>query len=175
LGFQVKNLSICAWSGFFLLLCSCQSSKPNKSSSENPSSFSGNTVLGLGAEKVQIQKKLQASNLELEWLEIRKLIVEAQIRSDEARRSEIILESEFLKFQAIEDRFPSDKGFITEGKRIEWLARLKVKNAETKRQRAAVRLLSRDMKELEAKLFRKGFHYQLPNPRVDLSANSHPK
>ena len=107
-------------------------------------------------------------------MKIRKLIVEAEVRTNEALQNEIALESEFLKFQALEDRFPADKGFITEAKRIEWQARLKVKKAETRKQRAAVRLLNRDMKELDAKLFRKGFHYQLPIPIVGLPVDSNP-
>ena len=161
------------WSGIFLLLFSCQSSKPIPHSiTSKPGVFSENSIDRLGVEKVQSQKRVQAFRLELEWLKIRKLIVEAQIRFKEARGSELTLESEYLKFLALEDRFPSNKGFITETIRIEWQARLKVKKAETKRLGAAVRLLNRDMKELEAKLFRKGFHYQLPNSSVDLSEDS---
>ena len=136
--------------------------------------FSENLIDRLAVEKVQSQKRIQAFRLELEWLKIRKLIVEAEVRANEAHQSEISLESEFLKFQALEDRFPANRGFITEAKRIEWHARLKVKKAETRKQRAAVRLLNRDMKELEAKLFRKGFHYQLPNPIVGLPIDSNP-
>lgn len=173
LGFQVINFPNSAWSAFFLLLCSCQSNKTSENSpAEYQGRFTTNATDHLGTEQVKNQKHLQAFNLELEWLKIRKLIVEAQIRFKEARGSELTLESEYLKFLALEDRFPSNKGFITETIRIEWQARLKVKKAETKRLGAAVRLLNRDMKELEAKLFRKGFHYQLPNSSVDLSEDS---
>ena len=163
------------WGGFFLLLFSCQTSKPVPHTiTSKQGVFSENSIDRLGVEKVQSQKRVQAFRLELEWLKIRKLIVEAEIRANEANQSEIALESEFLKFQALENRFPSDKGFITEAKKIEWQARLKVKKAETRKQRAAVRLLNRDMKELEAKLFRKGFHYQFPNPIVGLPVDSNP-
>ena len=163
------------WGGFFLLLFSCQTSKPVPHTiTSKQGVFSENSIDRLGVEKVQSQKRVHAFRLELEWLKIRKLIVEAEVRANEAHQNEIVLESDFLKFQALEDRFPADKGFITEAKRIEWQARLKVKKAETRKQRAAVRLLNRDMKELEAKLFRKGFHYQLPIPIDGLPVDSNP-
>ena len=175
MGFQVKFFYSSAWSGLFLLLSSCQSSKQvHHPVSIEEGDFSENLIDVLGVEKVQTQKRLKAFRLELEWLEVRKLIVEAEIRSNEAFQSEIALESEFSKFQALENRFPADEGFITDDKRIEWKARLKVKKAETNRTRAAVRLLHRDMKELEAKLFRNGFHYQLPDPSFDLPADANP-
>ena len=163
------------WGGFFLLLCSCQTGIPVPHTiTSKQGVFSENSIDRLGSEKVQSQKRVQAFRLELEWLKIRKLIVEAEVRTNEALQNEIALESEFLKFQALEDRFLADKGFITEGKRIEWQARLKVKKAETRKLRAAVRLLNRDMKELEAKLFRKGFHNQLPIPNVGLPVDNNP-
>ena len=175
MGFQVKILNSFAWSGLFLLLTSCQSSKQAQHpDSKKIGDFSENSIDVLAVKKVQIQKRLKAFRLELEWLKIRKLIVEAEILSNEAVQSEIELESEFSKFQVLENRFPADEGFITDAKRIEWQARLKVKKAETNRKRAAVRLLHRDMKELEAKLFRNGFHYQLLHPSFGLPADANP-
>ena len=95
MGFQVKFLHIFVWGGFFLLLFSCQTSKPVPHTiTSKQGVFSENSIDRLGVEKVQSQKRVQAFRLELEWLKIRKLIVEAEVRANEALQNEIALESE---------------------------------------------------------------------------------
>jgi hypothetical protein len=72
-------------------------------------------------------------------------------------KSFLKLEIELLKFKKLQEDFPDEKGFITDLQEIEWQARLKFKNDQINKLRANVRLLKRDMKDLEAKLHRHGF------------------
>ena len=86
----------------------------------------------------------------------------AKTRANQSRESSLKLEREFTNFKSLDNRFPSQQGFILEKKKREWDARLKVKKEETNRLDAIVRLLNRDMLELDDKLRHSGFRYQLP-------------
>jgi hypothetical protein len=79
------------------------------------------------------------------------------MRASESTRSLLKLERELLKFQKLQNNFPHETGFISQGDEIEWKSRLKVKKAEVKKLNAVVRLLKRDMNALEAKLHRSGY------------------
>ena len=76
-----------------------------------------------------------------------------------------------LKYQNFDIRFPAKQGFISDRDKITWKAKLKVKQEEAKRLKAAVRLLNRDMIELEAKLKHEGFRYE-PQLRSTESSES---
>ena len=159
------------WGFLLLFLISCQTSNPVSDASLNNIHMSEIKVENLDQEKENILDNLRALSLELEWLKLRKLIVEAQLLFQEALKSELSLKSDYANFESINKHFPSNQGFITENKRIEWQARMEFKTEETKKHRAQVRLLNRDMNALEAKLFRNGYSYDQLNSTLKLSNN----
>lgn len=169
MGFQVKFFL--SWSSFLLLLLSCNSTAPPEGIDPRASLFTNNTEPSLEEQLVQTKKNLIVHRLELEWLNLRKIIVEAEIRANEATSSELMLERELLKYQNFDNRFPAKQGFISDLDKITWQSKLKVKQEETRRLKAAVRLLNRDMIELEAKLKHEGFRYE-PKPRSTVSGQS---
>lgn len=158
MGFQVKFFLI--GSSCLLLLFSCNSTPPPQGIDSRASLFTNSTEPSLDEQLAQTKKTLIAHRLELEWLNLRKIIVEAEIRAKEATSSELMLERELLKYQNFDIRFPAKQGFISDRDKITWQAKLKVKQEEAKRLKAAVRLLNRDMIELEAKLKHEGFRYE---------------
>ena len=104
-----------------------------------------------------VEDNLKAFELENEWLDARSRVLRAEIRAGESTKSLLKLERELLKYQKLQNSFPHETGFISERDEIEWKSKLKVKKAEVKKLNALVRLLSRDMNALEAKLHRNGF------------------
>jgi len=168
LGYQVKILLIFGWCSFFLLISSCQTNSSFRETNKHSSVFSEFPILSPSGEIAQINSSLTAYRLELKWLKLRKEIVTAEIRSNEAKESELKLERELSNFQNLDRRFPSSQGFISEHEQVKWYARLKVKKAETNRLQAIVRLLNRDMNDLENKLRHKDFRYQVPASESEL-------
>ena len=124
--------------------------------------FSDRSIEILNEELGTNQQTLKLLQFELEWLNVRKKIVAAEILAKQAKESELKLERELSNFQKLDFRFPSPQGFISENEQIKWSAKLKVKKEETARLQTIVRLLRRDMNDLENKLSHKGFHYQVP-------------
>jgi hypothetical protein len=175
LGYQVNILLIPGWCSFFLLISSCQT-KPYLGDANEHSIVSESQILSPSDEIAKINFSLTAYHLELKWLNLRKEIVAAEIRSNEAKESELKLERELSNFQKLDFRFPSSQGFISENEQIKWLARLKVKKEETGRLQAVGRLLKRDMNDLENKLRHKGFRYQVPVlvPEPELPSDLNP-
>ena len=171
MGFQVKFLCLLARGAFLLLLFSCQSNRGTPTFSKQNDHLSDVQNQSLDAESEQLSEKLRALDLESEWLSLRKLIVDAETRSCVVRQSELKLKSDYEKFKALNHRFPSEQGFITESKRMEWEARIKVRMEETNKHRARVRLLNRDMKDLEAKLYRKGYRFELLNSSMKVKTD----
>ena len=162
MGFQVKFFLILGWGCSFLLLFSCRGSLSGHDHYPVTNVSSENTVVNLDKELAQTKSLLVSLELELEWLVLRKEIVLAKTRANQSRESSLKLEREFTNFKSLDNRFPSQRGFILEKKKREWEARLKVKKEVTKRLEAIVRLLNRDMLELDDKLRHSGFRYQLP-------------
>ena len=139
-------------------LLSCQNTfQSNKTISQEDVQFSGYSESELNQQIESEEVKLKAFQLESEWLDLRKRVLRSELRASESTRSLLKLERELLKFQKLQNSFPHEKGFISQGDEIEWKSKLKVKNAEVKKLNAVVRLLNRDMNALEAKLHRSGF------------------
>ena len=150
MGFQVKFLCLLARGAFYCYSFPVSRIGELQLSNKQNDHLSVLQNQSLDAESEQLSKKLRALDLESEWLSLRKLIVDAETRCCVVRQSELKLKSDYEKFKALNHRFPSEKGFITESKRMEWEARIKVRMEETNKQQARVRLLNRDMKDLEA-------------------------
>lgn len=149
--------------GFFFtipFLLSCQKTvHSEKIVSQSDIQFSGYSQLELNRQIGLVEDDLNAFQLEREWLDARKRVLRAEMRAGESTQSLLKLERELLKYQNLQNSFPHKTGFISERDEIEWKSRLKVKKAEVKKLNALVRLLTRDMNALEAKLNRKGFGY----------------
>lgn len=168
MGFKVKILFF-LWIGVFsYLVTSCQSVPVELEGPVKTVGFSDRSVENLGDQLSSNKKSLEALEFEMEWLETRKQIVAAEIMLRRAIESEMKLERELSGFQSLNHRFPSEQGFISEHETIKWQSRLKVKQEETSRLKTVVRLLNRDMTDLDAKLARKGFRHPLSpaNPNV---------
>jgi hypothetical protein len=174
LGYQVNILLIFGWCSFFLLISSCQTNSSFRETNKHSSVLSESSILSPSDEIALINSSLTAFRLELKWLNLRKEIVTAEIRSNEAKESELKLEDELSNFQNLNRRFPSSQGFISENEQIKWDARLKVKKAETDRLQAIVRLLNRDMNDLENRLRHKNFRYQVPASEPELPSVLNP-
>ena len=147
--------------GFFFtipFLLSCQKTvHSEKIDSQRDNQFSGHSQLELNRQIGLVEDNLKAFQLENEWLDARARLLRAEIRAGESTKSLLKLERELLKYQELQNSFPHEIGFISERNEIEWISRLKVKKAEVKKLNALVRLLTRDMNSLEAKLHRNGF------------------
>lgn len=143
----------------FLLpwLVSCQGSSSTDYTLQKQTRFSDYSDSTLSEKIVLAEKELKSVNFELEWLDLKQKISSAQHVLQESKISSLKLERELVKFQNFENRFPHDRGFISESEEVNWQSRLKVKQTEVKRLRAVVRLLQRDMRALEAKLNRNGY------------------
>ena len=91
MGYQVNILLILGWCSFFLLILSCQT-KPYLGDANEHSIVSESQILSPSDEIAKINFSLTAYHLELKWLNLRKEIVAAEIRSNEAKESELKLE-----------------------------------------------------------------------------------
>jgi hypothetical protein len=174
LGFQVNILSLLAGGSFLCLSSSCSNSSSQHDPLASVKVFSDRSIEILNEELGTNQQTLKLLQFELEWLNVRKKIVAAEILAKEARESELKLERELSNFQKLDSRFPSSQGFISEHEQIKWSARLKVKKEGTNRLETIVRLLKRDMNDLENKLSHKGFRYQVPAPKPELPSDFNP-
>ncbi len=161
MGFQIKILFLLGLGVFSHLVTSCQSVPVKPEGRLKMGGFSDRSVKSLDDQLSSNKKSLEALEFEREWLDTRKQIVAAEIMLRRAIESEIKLERELSSFQSLNQRFPSEQGFISEHETIKWQSRLKVKQEETKRLKAVVRLLNRDMTDLDAKLAGKGFRHPL--------------
>ena len=151
-----------AGGSFLCLSSSCSNSSSQHDPLASVKVFSDRSIEILNEELGTNQQTLKLLQFELEWLNVRKKIVAAEILAKQAKESELKLERELSNFQKLDFRFPSSQGFISENEQIKWSAKLKVKKEETARLQTIVRLLRRDMNDLENKLSHKGFHYQVP-------------
>jgi len=151
-----------AGGSFLCLSSSCSNSSSQHDPLASVKVFSDRSIEILNEELGTNQQTLKLLQFELEWLNVRKKIVAAEILAKQAKESELKLERELSNFQKLDFRFPSPQGFISENEQIKWSAKLKVKKEETARLQTIVRLLRRDMNDLENKLSHKGFHYQVP-------------
>lgn len=155
------KVKLCLNLGIFCtipFLLSCQKTvHSEKIVSQHDIQFSGHSQLELNRQIGLVEDNLKAFELENEWLDARRRVLRAEIRAGESTKSLLKLERELLKYQKLQNSFPHETGFISERDEIEWKSKLKVKKAEVKKLNALVRLLSRDMNALEAKLHRNGF------------------
>lgn len=174
MGFQVKILSFFGVGIFSLFCASCQTVPLQKEATVKISGFSDRSKDSLSNELSLNEESLEVLEFELEWLKTRKQIVSAEIMLREAIESEIKLERELANFQRLNQRFPSSQGFISEHEKIKWQSRLKVKQEETSRLRAVVRLLNRDMTDLDAKFARKGFRHPLSSFHLNALSQQNP-
>ncbi len=161
MGFQVKILFFLGCGIFSYLVTSCQTVPAESQTASKVAGFSDRSVESLEDQLVINSKSLEALEFEMEWLDTRKQIVAAEIMLRRAIESEVKLERELSGFQSMNQNFPSAQGFISEHETIKWQSRLKVKQEETGRLKTVVRLLNRDMADLDAKLARKGFRHPL--------------
>lgn len=168
MGFQVNIFLIFGWSSLFILLSSCQVSPPLDEAIKHSNKFTETPVVSLDSNIAKVDLSLISFHLELKWLNLRKEIVAAEILSNQARKSALQLERELSKFQNLDNQFSSSHGFISDNEQIKWQARLRIKKEESNRLEAIVRLLKRDMNDLEKKLSRKGFQYRVPAPESRL-------
>lgn len=168
MGFQVNIFFIFGWGSLCILLSSCQISPPLDEVVKYSNKFTDTPVVFLDSNIAKTDLSLISFRLELKWLKLRKEIVAAEILSNEAKKSGLILERELSKFQNLDNRFSSSHGFISDNEQIKWQARLRIKKEESNRLEARVRLLKRDMNDLEKKLSRKGFQYRVPAPESKL-------
>ena len=163
-----------AGGSFLCLSSSCSNSSSQHDQLASVKVFSDRSIEILNEELGTNQQTLKLLQFELEWLNVRKKIVAAEILAKQAKESELKLERELSNFQKLDFRFPSPQGFISENEQIKWSAKLKVKKEETARLQTIVRLLRRDMNDLENKLSHKGFRYQVPAPKPELPSDLNP-
>ena len=162
MGFQVNILLLLAAGSFLYLSSSCSTSSSQHNPLARANKFTDRSVEILNEELALNQHTLKLLQFELEWLNLRKKIIDAEILAKNASESKLKLERELSNFQKIDFRFTSSQGFISDNEQIKWEARLKVRKEEADRLQTIVRLLKRDMNDLENKLSHKGFHYQVP-------------
>jgi len=143
--------------GLLPALLSCQSNFVEDSNLTTGASSSGKSETQLKENLFYVEKEYEKFTLEEDWLNLRSKVVRSEISANEAMESLLKLEIELLKFKKLQDDFPDEKGFITDLQEIEWQSRLKFKKEQVNKLRANVRLLMRDMKDLEAKLHRSGY------------------
>ena len=138
-------------------MLSCNSGLVQIQDSKKDISFTESSEAELKDQILQIDRNLEKFQLESEWLKQRNKIVNAEIVANESLKSLTKLEIELSKFQLMQKNFPDQRGFISDLKEVEWKSLLKVKKDNVEKSNALVRLLKRDMHDLEAKLHRKGF------------------
>ena len=120
------------------------------------------TPQSLSAEKKKSVRDRQAMEMELKWLVLRQKLVAARIEVESAREAELKLALDMARYGDMEERLPGKRGFIEAGQRKAWESRLLFKSEERERAQTVVRLLLRDMKDLEGKLSHRGFVPPLP-------------
>jgi hypothetical protein len=157
LDFKVKVSRLLFCVGLVPAFLSCQSNFVEDSNLITGVSFPGKSETQLKENLFYVEKEHEKFAFEQDWLNLRSEVVRSEISANEAMKSLLKLEIELLKFKKLQEDFPDEKGFITDLQEIEWQARLKFKNEQINKLRANVRLLKRDMKDLEAKLHRHGF------------------
>ncbi|MGY8714653.1 MAG: hypothetical protein ACKVJ1_12250, partial [Verrucomicrobiia bacterium] len=110
MGFQVNILLLLAGGSFLCLSSSCSNSSSQHDPLASVKVFSDRSIEILNEELGTNQQTLKLLQFELEWLNVRKKIVAAEILAKEARESELKLERELSNFQKLDSRFPSSQG-----------------------------------------------------------------
>lgn len=150
------------WLSILLLaLCSCRSADDRFrqqviEGGRGFASLSETSPQALSHERDAIVKERKLLEMELEWLLLRQKFTGAEIDLRLAHESEIKLALEMSRFGEMEKRLPGDKGFIDPGQRIAWEARLAHRREETIKARTRIRLLQRDLRDLEGKFSHRG-------------------
>ena len=159
--------------GAMLVLTSCNPSRNSSASWDGTSRESGFDLKEdfIAEERAYYLHQEKKQKLELDWLELRTRVVQAQFVTNQARLAENALAKEMARLGSLDRRFPDAKGFIDPIQRKGWDARLLQRSQEVSQAEARERLLAREMRELRALLAKEGF--PIPDQSAfDLSAPS---